>query len=167
MKAAIVDGHPLLMDQDPFHIGKKIRNPLLIASRSVFWGTHLATVNHLRRVMSCFPKEEHGLLEEDVNVKDKQNVPAVQRVASSKVRSCLEKLHEGVTMFDGTHVQEDVLGTLLHLEVMWSFLQVFHGGDTLYTRYDAGVVRGAHRLHGIGVHSSPRLWAHLEEELAD
>lgn len=51
MRARIVGGYPLLMDQDAFHVGKKIRNPLLIASRNVFWGTHLATINHLKLVM--------------------------------------------------------------------------------------------------------------------
>jgi hypothetical protein len=78
MKAEVVDGYPILMDQDPFHVGKKLRNPLLVASRNVFWGSCLATVNHLRIVMSAFPRSKHGLLEEDMDVCDKQNVVAVQ-----------------------------------------------------------------------------------------
>ncbi|GAQ78082.1 hypothetical protein KFL_000070500 [Klebsormidium nitens] len=134
MKAEVVNGYPVMMDQDPFHIGKKLRNPLLVASRNVYWGTHLATINHLRLVMSVFPKSEHGLLEEDVDVRDKQSVAAVQRAASLRVLSCLEKLQAGFTLPDGRRVQEDVTGTMLHLEVIHSFLQVFYGVDSLYQR---------------------------------
>jgi hypothetical protein len=96
MKAELVNGYPVLMDQDAFHIGKKVRNLFLVASRNVFWRTNLATINHLRLVMSIFSRAEHGLLEEDVNVKDKQNVAAVQRVSSLKVRACLDKLQRAL-----------------------------------------------------------------------
>jgi hypothetical protein len=134
MKAEVINGLPILMDQDPFHIGKKLRNPILVATRNVFWGKHLATINHLRLVMTIFPRSKHGLLEEDVDVRDKQNVAAVQRAASLKVRACLDELYAGCKLADGTNIQEDVLGTRIHLEVIHSFLQVFYGGDSLYQR---------------------------------
>jgi hypothetical protein len=132
IKAEVLEGYPVLMDQDAFHIGKKLRNPLPVASRNVFWGTHLVTINHLRLVMSAFPKSEHGLLEEDVNVRDKQNVAAVQRVASLKVLACLDELAAGVTLPGGRYIPpEDILGTRLYLEVIHSFLQLFYGFDSL------------------------------------
>jgi hypothetical protein len=121
MKARMENGFPALREQDPFHVGKKLRNPLLVALRNVFWGTHLATINHLRLVMSTFSQDEHGLLEEDVDVRDRQNVPAVQRIASKKVHLCLQKLQDGVARPDGSVIQEDVLGTILHLEVFGLF----------------------------------------------
>jgi hypothetical protein len=63
-KAEMVDNLPLLMDQDPPHCAKKQRNPILNATRDIFWGDALATKNHLRLVMQIFSKDEHGLLEE-------------------------------------------------------------------------------------------------------
>jgi hypothetical protein len=134
MKAEMEKGLPLLMDQDPPHCGKKLRHPLLNATRDIFWGVHIATKNHLRLVMRVFPKEEHGLLEEDVDVKDKQNFASVQRIAFPKVRSCLEKLTDGCLGLDGVHHQEDCKGTLAHLEVLWAYLEVFYGRDTLRNR---------------------------------
>jgi hypothetical protein len=77
MKSEIVDGHPLIMVQDPIHVGKKLRNPLLSSRKTIFWRHFLAHKNHLRLIIELFTREEHGLLDEDVNVKDKQNYPAV------------------------------------------------------------------------------------------
>ncbi len=41
-------------------------------------------------VFENFEKDRHGLLEEDINVKDKQNFPFVQHIVFPKVRKCLE-----------------------------------------------------------------------------
>jgi hypothetical protein len=134
MKAEMENGLPLLMDQDPPHCAKKLRNPLLNATRDIFWGVSIATKNHLRLVMNVFPKHEHGLLEEDVDVKDKQNFAAVQRISFPRVRRCLELLQSGYRGEDGVFHQEDVRGTIAHLEVLWAYLEVFYGRDTLSNR---------------------------------
>jgi hypothetical protein len=134
VKAEMENGLPLLMDQDPPHCAKKHRNPILNASRDVFWGVCIATKNHLKLVMLVFTKEEHGLLEEDVNVKDKQNVASVQRIAFPKVRRCLERLQAGHKGADGTYYQEDCRGTIAHLEVLWTYLEIFYGRDSLQNR---------------------------------
>ena len=89
MCAEIVDEAPLIMMQDPLHVGKKLRNPLLSATRVVFWGKYVASKNHLLLVIQKFNKDERGLLEEDVNVKDKQNFLAMQQIAFPKVKKCL------------------------------------------------------------------------------
>ena len=62
MCAEVVDGAPMIMMQDPLHVGKKLRNPLLSASRVVFWGKYVASKNHLLLIIQEFSKEEHGLL---------------------------------------------------------------------------------------------------------
>jgi hypothetical protein len=59
-------------------VGKKFRNPLLLAIRIVFWGKHMASENHLLLVFQNINKDQHGLLEEDINVKDKQKFPIIQ-----------------------------------------------------------------------------------------
>ena len=120
MKSDIVDGHPLIMIQDPIRIGKKLRNPLLSSRRTIFWEHFLAHKNHLRLVTELFTREEHGLLDEDINVKDKQNYLAVQRISFPRVRMCLEKLHAGVVV-NGIFRKECVLGIIIHLEVIWAF----------------------------------------------
>ena len=133
MKSEVVDGHPLIMVQDPIHLGKKLRNPLLSPQRTIFWGHFLAHKNHLQLVIELFTRDEHGLLNEDINVKDKQNYPAVQRISFPRVRACLEKLHAGVVV-NGVFRKECVLGTIIHLEVLWAFLEIFYGRGTMYER---------------------------------
>jgi len=36
MKSKVVDGHPVIMVQDPIHVGKKLWNPLLSPRRTIF-----------------------------------------------------------------------------------------------------------------------------------
>jgi hypothetical protein len=73
------------------------------------------------------------MLEEDINVKDKQNVLAVQRIAFPWVRACLEQIDIGLYR-DGVYHQECVKGTILHLLVLWSFLELFYGKPSLLER---------------------------------
>ena len=81
MKSEIVDGHPLIMLQDPIHVGKKHQNLLLSSRKIIFWGYFLVHKNHLRLVVELFTIEKHGLLDEDTNVKDKHNYPTVQCIS--------------------------------------------------------------------------------------
>jgi hypothetical protein len=39
---------------------------------------------------------QHGLLEEDINVKDMQNFSTIQQIVFLKVRKCLETIDEGI-----------------------------------------------------------------------
>jgi hypothetical protein len=86
MKAEVrAGGYPLLMDQDVIHGGKKARNSLLSPSKNLFRGKHLPTKNHLGLVLQKFEKDVHGLNETGVDVRDKQNYPAVERLAFPRV----------------------------------------------------------------------------------
>lgn len=134
LKAEVLDGLPILMDQDYPHGAKKARNSFLHATRDVFWGQFIATKNHLRLVIKVFPRDEHGLLEEDADVREKQNFPAVQRIAFPKVRTCLQKLQHGYTEADGQCFQEDCRGTIAHLEMIWAYLEVFMGRCSLWEK---------------------------------
>jgi hypothetical protein len=60
-------------------------HPLFLATRIVFWGKHMASKNHLLLVFENFNKNQHGLLEENINVKDKQNFPTVRQIVFPKV----------------------------------------------------------------------------------
>jgi hypothetical protein len=44
----MVDNTPIIMMQDPLHVGKKIQNPLLSATRIVFWGK-----NMVKKIICC------------------------------------------------------------------------------------------------------------------
>jgi len=78
MCTKMVENTPIIMMQDPSYVGKKFLNPLLSTTRIMFWGKHMANKNHLLLVLEKFNKDQHGLLEEDINVKDKQNFLAIQ-----------------------------------------------------------------------------------------
>ncbi|GAQ92670.1 hypothetical protein KFL_010890010, partial [Klebsormidium nitens] len=134
MKAEVSSAGPILMNQDPNHNAKKLRNSILSSTRNVFWGLHLATKNHLALVREHFTRDQHGLLEEDVDVKDKQNTAAAHRLAFPKVRACLEKVCEGFVATNGTFVQEDCTGTIAHLLVLGMYLDIFFGAGTLFER---------------------------------
>jgi hypothetical protein len=128
------NGWLVLYCQDPPHGGKKMRNPLLSASRRLCWGVCLATRNHLRLVMTHFPKDQHGLCKTDIDVRDVQNFPAVQRLAFSKVRTCLNSVQASFTSVSGERIQEDVRGTSAYLQVLWAFLVIFYGRSSLWER---------------------------------
>lgn len=127
MKGEEVGEDVLLMDQDAVHCGKKWRNGLLHAHRKLYYGGSLATRNLLRLVRDRqnFSQSEHGLLESDIDPQDVQNFGAVQRLAFPRVRVCLESVAQ--------HGQ-DCKGLILHLYILWCFLEVFFGVASLRER---------------------------------
>ena len=101
--AAKYDGkYPVLADSDSIHNAKKLRNPFLNPTLNLTLGRCVATFRHMLKVRDKqhFSQEEHGLQACDVQVKDKQNWAAVQRLCRPKALSCLNGLKE--TTFDGT-----------------------------------------------------------------
>jgi hypothetical protein len=54
------------------HVGKTLCNPLFLAIKVVFWGKYMANKNQTLLFFEKFNKDQHGLLEEDINVKDKK-----------------------------------------------------------------------------------------------
>jgi len=45
----------------------------------------------------------------------------------------LEKLYTGVVVND-VFRKECILGTIIHLEVLWAFLEIFYGRETMYEK---------------------------------
>ncbi len=55
----------------------------------------MASKNHILLVFEKFNKDQHGLLEEDINVKDKKKFLVVQCIVFPQVRECLEAIDGG------------------------------------------------------------------------
>jgi hypothetical protein len=53
----MVDNTPIIMMQDPLHVGKKLQNPLLSSTKIVFWGKHMASKNHLLLILEKINKD--------------------------------------------------------------------------------------------------------------
>lgn len=57
--------------QDILHIGTKLRNRLL--NRQLKFGSHIISMAHLEKIINEVHKTEHGLAENTINLKDRQN----------------------------------------------------------------------------------------------
>jgi hypothetical protein len=55
----------------------------------------MASKNHILLFFEKFNKDQHGLLEEDINVKDKKKFLVVQCIVFPQVRECLEAIDGG------------------------------------------------------------------------
>lgn len=75
-----------LHDQDYIHNGKKLINPLLSAVRVLQLGGDVCTLEHVGLVYNRFTADQHGLRQEDVDRKDRQNWASAQRLCQAKVR---------------------------------------------------------------------------------
>ena len=62
-----------MTDQDYTHNHKKLINPIYHLTRQLTLGKYLIHMNQLRLFKESFPIEVHGLREEDVTRKDRQN----------------------------------------------------------------------------------------------
>ena len=81
-----------LHNQDYIHNGKKLINPLDSNIRTLRLGGNLALHQHICQVFNRFTVDEHGLLQEDYDKKDRQNWAGAQRLCSQKVRKLLPPL---------------------------------------------------------------------------
>ena len=110
-----------LTDQDYIHNHKKLINPIDHPTRQLTLGKYLVHMNHLRLVKDSFPIEVHGLREEDVTRKDRQNWASCQRLTYLKVQDCLQKLIAG----DGVRPNQTVLGTWAYIYIIWHYMEIF------------------------------------------
>ena len=109
-----------LHDQDYIHNGKKLINPLLSAARTLQLGGDLCLHGHIEQVYEQFTVEEHGLIAEDVERRDRQNWAAAQRLCQFKVRSCLAHMRQ-----PGYPHRERTLGTEFYLEICAAYIDIF------------------------------------------
>ena len=124
-----------LHDQDYIHNGKKLLNPIDSNVRTLRLGGDLALHQHICQVFNRFTVDEHGLLQEDFDRKDRQNWASAQRLCSQKVRDCLRNLR----LTKDVH-RERTLGTEVYLEICADYIDIF-----LSPRHDlrARVVKAA------------------------
>ena len=110
-----------LSDSDYIHNHKKLDNHLDYVSRDLRIGRYSAHRNDIRSVFENFSRHEHGLRDEDVNKRDRQNWASAQRTAFPKVRACLQHIAQG------TNTQRDpsVQGTMAYLEIVYCYMEIF------------------------------------------
>lgn len=78
-----------LHDQDYIHNGKKLINPLLSSVRCLQLGGDVCLLQHVGHVYNRFTVDEHGLRQEDIDRRDRQNWGSV----SGKVMMYIESGH--------------------------------------------------------------------------
>lgn len=105
-----------LHTQDPIHDGKKLLNIIFSASRTLYLGRHLVTIDHISHVA-----EKHrslsGLSSKDVLRKDRQNWASAQRLCRSRVLKLMKSEYDSSGL--------DCLGTYYYLRMVWRFIHIF------------------------------------------
>lgn len=81
---------------------------------------HENSINHIYLVYVTFFVDQHGLQEGDIKREDWQNWIATQRLASTKVQSCLLQLQECAQ-----HQKKRTKGTQFYLHIISSYINVF------------------------------------------
>lgn len=81
------DGESMgLHDQDFIHNGKKLINPLDSPAKTLQLGMDVACIQHIEGIYNKFKLEEHGLKQEDIVRKDRQNWGSAQRICQQRVQ---------------------------------------------------------------------------------
>lgn len=109
-----------LHDQDYVHNGKKLINPLLSSVRCLQLGEDVCLLQYVGHVYNRFTADEHGLRQEDIDRRDRQNWASTQRLCSEKIRVCLKRIREG----DDVH-KERTLGTEYYLQICADYIDIF------------------------------------------
>lgn len=97
--------------QDTIHIGTKFRNR--IVGRSLKFGKHVISMDHLKKLVKTVSKEQHKLSDETIKAKDRMNFDTVLKICDPVVINLLE-----------THVANSE-GTVLYLKVLDRILRSF------------------------------------------
>ena len=112
-----------LSDSDFIHNHKKLDNHLDYVSRDLRPGLYPAHRNDIRAVLEHFSPHEHGLRDEDVKKRDRQNWASAQRTTFPKLRRCLEDLIEGR---NANGIRDPTLrGTSIYLELVFYYMEIF------------------------------------------
>lgn len=75
--------------QDHIHIATKMRNRLLRNGPNMLLGKSEISVEHLKRLIRCCPKEVHGLTIYDICPKDRQNFSSFEKICLERVSNAL------------------------------------------------------------------------------
>lgn len=114
-RAAILSGLVCICMQDHIHLGLKLRNSLLSSARTLKLGKYIVTMKHVESLVTVHSLRELDIglrPSEDINPKDRQNFPSLQRLWSRPVINELSKYAEYV-------------GTAIYLELTREFVMAF------------------------------------------
>ncbi|CAM4840137.1 unnamed protein product [Rotaria magnacalcarata] len=78
--------------QDPMHICTKLRNRLLSKTATLVLGDQIINIKPLYYVIDNFFKLDHGLVQSDVNPKDRQNYGSCEKISNDKVLKLLDNI---------------------------------------------------------------------------
>lgn len=92
--------------QDTVHIGTKLRTRLLNTKTELVMGKFVACRAHLEYLICTITKDQHLLIQTDINCEDKMNFEAVEKICKEKVLNLLQ-----------VHVEKSE-GTGAYLKVM-------------------------------------------------
>lgn len=77
--------------QDIVHIGTKLRNRLLKPSILLQIGNKVASVSHLKMLLSSVSKDVHGLVYSDICPDDRQNYDSLTKIMQLNVRDAMNE----------------------------------------------------------------------------
>ncbi|CAF3320873.1 unnamed protein product [Rotaria sp. Silwood2] len=78
--------------QDSMHICTKLRNRLLSKTTTLVFGDQLINIQPLYYIIDNFCKLDHGLVQSDVNPKDRQNYGSCEKITNDRVLKLLEAI---------------------------------------------------------------------------
>ena len=85
-------------------------------------GPYMIHSTHLQMVRAIFPPALHGLRENDITHRDRQNWESAQRISSYPVQECLDIL---ITGNYEIQPNPNVLATRVYLEVTAKYVYIF------------------------------------------
>ena len=120
-----------LSDSDYIHNHKKLNNHLDYVTRNLKPGLYPAHQNYLRAVAQAFARHIHGLQDEDINKRDRQNWASAQSVSFPCVRQCLEDIVHGQNALKDPTARN----TSVYLELVNCYMETFVSLEaTIYER---------------------------------
>lgn len=83
--------------QDAIHMGAKLRTRLLKREQFLVIGDKIASCTHLDQMRSSALKSSHLLRDSDLNLQDKMNYGAVERLCKPHINKLLSQYVAGIT----------------------------------------------------------------------
>ena len=81
-----------MSSQDVVHLLAKLRTRILTPSNVIVMGMEIACCGQLQQLLKCFEKTKHGLTEQILENKDKQNYKSIEILLNDDVTTSLEEI---------------------------------------------------------------------------
>lgn len=104
--------------QDPIHIGTKSRNRLLKPNIKLPMGTHVVSIDHIRKLVRNVHKSVHGLTYSDIFPVDKMNYDSFDKMVQDRVLNALQDhVPDSEATIQYLRVFRDVLRSFLDFDL--------------------------------------------------